>query len=105
VLEVFQREIRQLLAREYEVSFPEKSTLVRDWSAERVTDQLDALLAADDVDFVIAFGALSSNEAVRRSLLPKPVLVPFVIDPQRVPLRDPRTETGRPGRCGLSRQW
>ena len=95
--DAFQREIGQLLARQYDVTFPENRTLVGNWTASRVANQLDSLLAADDVDYVIALGVLSSNEAARRGLLPKPVFAPFVINPllEGVPyeeIREPRPD-------------
>lgn len=82
VLGLFQREITDLLAGEFNVTFPESARIVGDWDAEQVTAGLDRLFSSAQVDIVITLGVLGSLEAVRRSSLPKPVIAPLVVDPE-----------------------
>lgn len=77
---LFEKEIRDLLEGEFDVQFPEKYRLVADWSAAGVKAALDRLLAAPDVDLVLALGVLASHHACTRSRLPKPVVAPIVLD-------------------------
>ena len=82
IRETFEREITQLLRAEYDVRFPEEKRRSGDWTAARVEANLEALLADPEVDVVIAMGVLSSLLAGRHGELPKPVVAPFVIDPE-----------------------
>ena len=82
IRETFEREITQVLRAEFDVRFPEDKRLSGDWTPTRAEANLEALLADPDVDAVIAMGVLSSLLAGRRGELPKPVVAPFVIDPE-----------------------
>ncbi len=82
IRKTFEREITQLLRAEYDVRFPDGKRLRGDWTAARVEANLEALLADPEVDAVIAMGVLSSLLAGRHGELPKPVIAPFVIDPE-----------------------
>ena len=82
ISKTFEREITQLLRAEYDVRFPDGKRLRDDWTAARVEANLEALLADPEVDAVIAMGVLSSLLAGRHGELPKPVIAPFVIDPE-----------------------
>ncbi len=79
---LFQKEILDLLQRDYDVRFPRDKLIVADWTVGRVKAALDRLLADPEVDLVIASGVLASNDVCRRGPLPKPVVAPFVLDPQ-----------------------
>ncbi len=100
IVELFQREIRDLLRGEYNVQFPEDKRLVADWTVESVREALDTLYADNSVDVVIAMGILASNDSGRRSALPKLTVAPFVVDPtlQDIPL----TRRGTSGRRNLA---
>ncbi len=77
---LFQNEIHELLAGEYDVRFPQNRTLAADWTADSVKSLLDYLVGQDDVDLVIAMGVIASDIACSKQVLPKPVVAPFVID-------------------------
>ncbi len=77
----FEREITALLRRDYDVQFPAEKRIQADWSAAAVHDALDRLLADPEVDFVIAMGVVASNDLAQRGPLPKPVIAPFVVNP------------------------
>ncbi len=79
---IFEQEISILLRDEYEVRFPREKRLVADWTAAGVADALERLLADDEVDFVLALGILTSSQAMGRGQLPKPVIAPYVVDPE-----------------------
>lgn len=77
IAERFRREIHALLEGEFTV---EETFLAADWTATGVRSALDRMLADPAVDVVLAAGVLASDEACRRTGLPKPVIAPFVLD-------------------------
>lgn len=95
----FETEIRTLLARDFAVSFPEEAQLLADWTTDGVGAALTTLMTDDEVDVVIAMGPVSSQLASRLDAYPKPVLAPFVIDPQ---LQGIPVDQGASGRPNLS---
>lgn len=76
----FEQEIRGLLQGEFDVRFPKNKEILGNWTEKAVSDGIDRLLADPEVDMVIAFGVLASNDASMRGGLPKPVLAPVVLD-------------------------
>lgn len=90
IVELFQSEIRALLAGEFQAEFPPEHQIVANWSLEGVIDGLNRLLRAPDVDIVLGMGVIASNEISRWGPLPKPVIAPFVLDAavQGLPMRD-----------------
>ena len=82
LVELFKAEILALTHGEYDVVFAAEHTIVGNWEAPGVAAALSKLLANDQVDLVLCIGPISSNEAGRIDPLPKPVLAPFVIDPE-----------------------
>jgi outer membrane protein len=76
----FRAEILDLTRGEFDVRFPDDAHIVGDWSVARVDAALDELLAAEDVDLLLAMGIIASDRVLRRPELPKPVIAPFVID-------------------------
>ncbi len=76
----FEQEIKSISEGEFDVRFPAKRSLTADGTAAGVDRLLNRLLAADDVDLVLALGPIASSEACKRRELPKPVVAPFVID-------------------------
>jgi len=89
VLEMFEREIREVARGEFEVTLPEAKRIEADWTAAGVTAAVDRLLADPDVDVVIALGVLSSDVVCRRGALPKPAIATVVVDAelQGLPMR------------------
>lgn len=74
------QEIETLLQRDYLVSFAAEHRLDSGYAVEQIRDNLDFLLANDDVDIIICMGVLSTLEAARREAFSKPVFAPFGID-------------------------
>ncbi len=90
VQELFESEIRELTAGEFDVQFPPEKNLVADWTVAGVDAALDQLLSDPEVDLVLAMGVIASNNVCRRTNLPKPVVAPFVLDAgvQGLPYKD-----------------
>ncbi|NIM52330.1 MAG: TolC family protein [Gemmatimonadales bacterium] len=98
ILGLFQREMTELLSSEFDVRFP--APLDGGWTLDGVRSALDGLLADPAVDLVLAFGVLASADAARRGDLPKPVIAPFVFNPELQDL--PLTDSGTTGVPNLS---
>ena len=81
-LTVYEKEIKDLTAGEFTVSFPPGKIITADWTAEGVRSALERQLSDPSVDIVIAIGIISSTELSGRSSFPKPVIAPWVIDPK-----------------------
>lgn len=81
VMELFRREITDLLVGEYDARFPASATIVADWTVEGVQAALDRLLSDPEVDVVLTLGVLVSHFAATRADHPKPVFAPVIIDP------------------------
>ncbi|MDH3285109.1 MAG: TolC family protein, partial [Acidobacteriota bacterium] len=90
VRSLFEKEIRDILAGELDVRFPEASLIVADHSLAGVRAALDRLYADPRLDVVLALGPLASHEASRRTDHPVPTFAPFVIDRkvQELPVRE-----------------
>ncbi len=78
--EVLEREIRSLVGREFEVTFPDEKRIDGGWTLEGVRGALRKLLADPEVDVVITLGVVASNEVARIPELSKPVITPVVVD-------------------------
>lgn len=89
-IDTFKAEIAAILEGEYEVRFPEGSSLEGDWSAAGIERALDRLLGDGEVDLVLALGHVSSSLAAARGDLSKPVVAPFVFSAaaQKLPLKE-----------------
>lgn len=81
-LSIYEKEIKDLTAGEFAVSFPPDKIITADWTAEGVRSALERQLADPSVDIVIALGIISSTELSGWSSFPKPVIAPWVIDPK-----------------------
>ncbi len=79
-IDLFHKEISELLRGEIEARFPDDKTLTADWTLIGVNKALTQLLDDPGVDLVIAAGVLASHQACLRQNLQKPVVAPFVID-------------------------
>jgi outer membrane protein TolC/ABC-type uncharacterized transport system substrate-binding protein len=80
VLELFQTEINALLADEFDIRFPDRTTLIADWTQNGVHRNIDRLLHDPDVEIILSLGILSSQDLARRGPLPKPCIAAFTID-------------------------
>ncbi len=94
MIQLYQTEIREITKGEFKVEFPKDKMLVSDWTIESVNRNLDKILNDSQIDFLITLGAISANEVSHRKNLPKPVIAPFVVNPQ---LQDIPFENNRSG--------
>lgn len=81
-LSVYEKEIKDLTAGEFTVSFPPGKIITADWTAQGVRSALERQLSDPSVDIVIALGIISSTELSGWGGFPKPVIAPWVIDPK-----------------------
>ena len=81
LLDLIKTEVNDLLAREYDVSWPAEYSLVSGWSSATVRSALDSLLESPEVGFIVTPGVLSSSEAGLRNVdgYPKPVIAPLAV--------------------------
>lgn len=79
-LESYKKEISDLTEGEFQVAFPEKYTLVSDWTAAGVRASINRLFSDPGVDIVITLGIIGSIDVARRKSLPKPAIAPWTID-------------------------
>ena len=77
---IFETELRDLLEGEFRVRFPPSARLSGDWTGESVRDALRQLTEDEEIDLVIASGAIASHVAARGGPYTKPVFAPFIID-------------------------
>jgi len=75
-------EILALTLGEYDVQFPEELQIECDYTAESIRSALRRLLEDRTCDMVLALGVIASHEGTHMSPLPKPLIAPFIIDPQ-----------------------
>lgn len=80
VIQIFKKEIFDLLGNEYDVKFLKENTIIGNWKAQPVKDGLSRLMKDPTVDLVLAVGWIVTSELRRRPALEKPVIVPFVTD-------------------------
>jgi outer membrane protein TolC/ABC-type uncharacterized transport system substrate-binding protein len=90
ILDMTKQEVQALTEGEFNIQFLQDKMIVADWTNPGVNDAIDRLLNDSEVDMVLAFGVLASDNACRREWLPKPIVAPFVIDIelQGVPFKD-----------------
>lgn len=88
-----EREIANIASPDTNILLPPESRFAGDWSLDGANAALDKALADKNVDVVITLGILTSQQAARRTSLPKPVIAPLVIDPilQGYPLAEGRS--------------
>ena len=82
IAQLFQREIMELTKGEFNIRFPENMRLIADHTPEGAKAAVDRLITDDDVDFILTVGPISSHDIATRSNLRKPVIAPFIINPQ-----------------------
>lgn len=99
LLEMFQKEIRNLTATGFDVTFPDELEIVGDWTLPVASAAVDQLLANQSCDIVLALGVLSSYAAAQHRDLKKPVIAPFVVNPA---MQDLVTSDGTSGVHNLS---
>jgi outer membrane protein TolC len=95
-----QQEIGDLLRGEFDVRFPDDKYIIADWTIQGVKSAIDRLLADPDIDLLITWGVIGSNDVTHRDGLSKPVIAPVVIDPVVQAL--PKTGDGSSGILNLN---
>ena len=97
--EVLEREIANVSGPGLNIVLPADKRFTGDYSLDGAAAVFERALADRDVDVVVTLGILTSQQAARRTSLPKPVIAPLVIDPilQGYPLKE-----GRSGRHNLT---
>ena len=78
VTALVQKEISDLIGREFDVRFPPEKVGRGEWTVESIATALDRAIADDGIDLVITLGPLSSLDAVGRRSLPRPVVAGVV---------------------------
>jgi outer membrane protein TolC/ABC-type uncharacterized transport system substrate-binding protein len=82
IKQTFIKEIVDLTSGDYEVLFPDDLDIRCDYSVDSVRNALNRLLSDDGCDMVLALGVIASHEVTHMGELPKPVVAPFIIDPE-----------------------
>lgn len=80
--DLYKTEIRNLLEPEHTTIFIETDSLQGDWTKQGIDNALNAAFADPQIDIILALGVISSHEVANRDNLSKPVIAPFIIDPQ-----------------------
>ncbi|MFQ5496114.1 MAG: hypothetical protein ACE5EX_12120, partial [Phycisphaerae bacterium] len=76
------RTARAALEGTRNVTFPDASRITGDWTGSAAKAGLDRLLADDGVDVIFTLGVLGSHEAASRKNLSKPVIAPYIVQPE-----------------------
>jgi outer membrane protein TolC/ABC-type uncharacterized transport system substrate-binding protein len=79
---IFEREVLDLAAEDFDVQFPPEKRFVADFSLGGVAAAVDSLINDPDVDLVLTSGPVASTYAARLVVFPKPLVAVFVIDPE-----------------------
>jgi outer membrane protein len=80
LIDNIKKEILDLLGDEFTVQFPASKTVQADWTLAGINKAINDLWFDSDVDLIIPLGIISGNELCRKQDLPKPVIVPYVLD-------------------------
>lgn len=82
IKQLFIQEIIALTSGDYDVRFPDEMDIRCDYTVDSVQTALNRLLGDRDCDVILALGAIASNEVAGMDALSKPVIAPFIIDPE-----------------------
>ncbi len=90
-VETLEDEIRRQTRGKFDVAFPSELRVTGDWNRASVEALIDGLFARPDVDLVIAFGPIGSNDVAHRRNLPVPAVAMRIVDAelQGVPFQGP----------------
>ncbi len=80
VLDELEKELKDALSQQTNITIPKDKILVGDWTLKKVSELNDKLLADSEVDILIGYGVLASYDLAHRDNLPKPVIAPVIID-------------------------
>ena len=81
--------IYELIGDEFQVEFPPQFMVNAEWSYATIEEELQRLVDDPQVDIILGFGPFSSMAVGRLESFPKPMIAPFIIDPelQAIPYR------------------
>ncbi len=79
---LFLDELRTVNRGEFDIQAPTTLQIEADRTLAGVRAALDRVFTDPRTDLVVTLGVLASHAAARRANLPKPVLAPFIADPQ-----------------------
>lgn len=82
VFQLFKKEIEDLLGGEYRFNLSKDTIKTAEWTAASVKAVMDRMLEDPKIDLVLALGMIASHDACNRGDLPKPVIAPFIMDPE-----------------------
>lgn len=74
-------EIDQLLGRDFDIRFPEELRFDGGWNYKKISKDLDKALNSRQNSLVITLGTLSSQIAVRKRNIKKPIIASTIINP------------------------
>ena len=79
---IIQQEIQDIVGNEFDVTFPKELHVNGGWTVAGINQQLQKVLADEQVDIVITMGVVASHLAAHIDVLNKPVIAPFIVDVQ-----------------------
>ncbi len=82
LLQTVREQTVALTRRQFDVRFPDDKQVAADWTRAGIRRAVDRLLADPEVDVVVSVGPFCTNELVRRTDLPKPVIASWALDIQ-----------------------
>ena len=82
ILNMFLKEISDLLSGEFETNIQEENIITSDWTVDAIQNAVRTLLDDPDIDVLLTLGVIASHEVSLYENLQKPVIAPFVLDAQ-----------------------
>ena len=79
-LNQIKKETIDLMAGEFDITFPEDKVIHGNWNVEGIQTALQTLLNDSEVDIIITNGLVSSHQAAQIENLKKPIVSPIVAD-------------------------
>lgn len=81
LFQIYEAEIKGLLEPEYQVKFSKNKSFQGNWDKSSINSSLNAALSDRSIDMVLAFGTIASHMMIGKKNLTKPVVAPFILDP------------------------
>lgn len=79
-LSVVKKEIKDIVGDEFTILFPTEVQVHGEWTVTSIQQQLDQLLANQEVDIILTMGVVGSHLAAQTNSLSKPVIAPVIVD-------------------------
>jgi outer membrane protein TolC len=89
-ISLIKSEILELTGTEFDVNFPDDKQIEGNWDRSRIKTAVTEMLKDPEVDLILTLGVIASHEIATKEKLQKPVVAPFILDPemQGVPLEE-----------------